>query len=352
MIEKEKKQNTENNKATGESGELIIKVRKYKDLVELLQSPKKVLTSIIAISVIGILLFCGITLIVLAVKRVYPYSDITTNALGTTTLRSEDKEVSYFLLNSAELWANSGIKVKKGQVITIKSSGKKHTAIHHLVEETKGNKPELSEAWVGTEGINKSEEPKGRDKHRRKYRIFPNANQDVLLMQLVIEGGKPDDRPEWYDTNEKQPKKSNNKFYVVGNKMENIHIEENGTLYFTVNDVVLDDETIIRMALDNDSDTISKRPKKDIIEILMSAYNFRENNNKKYEEYIKTNDTTNNDKLYNDFQKELNTRNFGCKNEAGKDVFGHCKLGHGYGIDSNHIELYGYFMKEYKNGLV
>lgn len=110
---------------TGDSTQNIrVEISRYKTFLDALSDPQKVARVIFTVFSLGVLLFFGITLVVVTVKRFYPYSDITTNALGTTTIRNENKEVSYWLLNTAELWADSGINVKKGQTITIRASGK------------------------------------------------------------------------------------------------------------------------------------------------------------------------------------------------------------------------------------
>ncbi|MBO4660358.1 MAG: hypothetical protein J5610_02740 [Prevotella sp.] len=49
-------------------------------------------------------------------------------------MKSEDKEVIYWLLNTADVWANSGIHVEKGDELTIRASGLSHAGIHHLVD--------------------------------------------------------------------------------------------------------------------------------------------------------------------------------------------------------------------------
>ena len=94
----------------------------------------------------------------------------------------EDTEISYWLFNTAELWANSGIEVKKGDVLTIRASGASHTAIHHLVEDAGSNKT-LRDKWVGTGGTR----PTGstRDKYRREYRIARNLPEGILLMGVA-----------------------------------------------------------------------------------------------------------------------------------------------------------------------
>lgn len=138
---KEEKQTK--SKRSEKEQELHIHIERWQDIVDILDDKRKVLLLALIVVVIGWALFAGISFIIVELKKSYTYSDITTNAFGTTTLRDEQKEVSYFLFNTAELWANSGIQVQKGDVISIHSSGSAHTAIHHLYESADKNfKPE------------------------------------------------------------------------------------------------------------------------------------------------------------------------------------------------------------------
>ena len=346
--------NTEDSKNQQEqqekkTNELTIKIRRFQNLLDILNKPKKVIVLSFAIALIGILLFGGITFIVLSIKRLYPYNDITTNAMGTTTLKSENKNVSYFLLNSAELWANSGIQVKKGQTITIKSSGKKHSAIHHLLDNAQNNKPILREPWVGTEGFPSKYDPRGiRDRHRAKYRIFPQNYQDVLIMQIVKEGAEPIDRPQIAD--------SDHHFIVIGNKLEQIHIGMDGTLYFAVNDIVLDDATIIKMLIECDSkyDKICEEEKNYIVDTLCNSKRLQ----LLRDSMLNEKDAYNNKTLYQSFLDamgiELNKKEIVCDTITGIDTvfykkaitYGPCKLG--TDPSGKFIELYGYYMYKYK----
>ena len=346
----EDNENKQKSKKTQKSNsqKITIEVGRYNNLLEILKDKKKVRMLSVAIAVVGIVLFCGITFVVLSIKRLYPYNDIMTNAMGTTTVRSENKDVSYFLLNTAELWANSGIKVKKGQTITIKSSGKKHSAVHHLVKNAELNKPGLSDPWVGTEGFpDEFDTRESRDKERAKWRVFPNANQDVLLMQIVKEGEKKIDRPEMVD--------EKHKFIIVGNKMEDIHIDFDGTLYFAVNDVVLDDKTIIKMLWECDdkkfdventlNDILQKEDKlrnefnKTIVSIKAST----DNDSIKQVKISKALDNN-----YRQYLKNAKVNPLTFENKDPKHhKFGRCEFG--FDNSKKHIELYGYYMYNYIN---
>lgn len=385
MENTEKKERNTKQARTKRNGrnKLTIEVRRFQNLIEILKDRRKVLTLSFTIFAIGILLFIGITMIVLSIKRLYPYNDITTNAMGTTTLRSENKDVSYFLLNSAELWANSGIKVKKGQTITIKSSGKKHSAVHHLIKDAHTNAPGLRDPWVGAEGFPESFDTRDpRDGQRARYRIFPNTNQDILLMQIVSKGN-PSDKPFGlvYNDEEQEFQHENNEthFFVVGNRMDNIHIEADGVLYFAINDIVLEDETIIKMLYE----CAGKEIPNELRNIMKNANKFREDNETTYDELEKQyysirnkieqslNDTsivsnslkekeldslrarlndicTSSLRLYVAFLTTFDITEEELNNHKEGKEYGKFHFGNGYGINNDKIELYGYYMKSYK----
>ena len=218
---------------------MVIKVEKYRNLMEILDDRKKVWRLALIVFVVGVALFFGITMLALQLKKSFTYSDITTNAFGATTITDEQKQVSYFLFNTAELWANSGIKVEKGDVISVYSSGSAHTAIHHLQEATQSNyKP--SEYYFDAGGEYTPAENR-RDRARRKYRLAANLPQSALVMQVYGGEDKPYRRPAEFDKN----------FYLIAHHRGNVLIHEEGTLYFAVNDIVLDPATIRLMKEDN-----------------------------------------------------------------------------------------------------
>ena len=253
---------------------LNIEIAKYKSLHDILDSPLKVGCAILALLILTITIFVGIGVITITLKRMYPYNNIRTNALGATTMQNENKEITYWLFNTAELWANSGIKVNAGDVLTIRASGKSHTAIHHLTEDAAKNQ-KLRDQWVGTSG-DEGQKSK-RDKLRAKYRIFAGMNQDALIMQVVPEGidmlnkkqntryltfentqidrnenSNDKDGEEWY-------RKHKENFYYIGSEKVNLRINNAGVLHFAVNDIVLTDAIIDRMqAENNDSINNSK----------------------------------------------------------------------------------------------
>lgn len=230
---------------------LRIEVSKFKSVIDALSGDKwwRIMFSVFFA---GCLLFTGIATVALAIKRMYPYSDITTNGLGATTIKSEKSEVSYWLYNTAILWADSGISVEEGDIITIRSSGKFNTAIHHLYDSAKENK-EMQDEWIGPEGVQDDPVNHNGSYERRQYRIFPSLPTGALVMQVVR--NNPFDSPNDGDAREEN-------FYFIGGERENIYINNPGTLYFSLNDIVFNDVTIRNLLDESVKDVYSKDPTK------------------------------------------------------------------------------------------
>lgn len=261
MVTKTEKQKPEDcihqqRQGSDENQTFNIEIDKYKSLHDILDSPPKVGCAILAMLILTVAIFTGIGVITIALKRMYPYNNIKTNALGATTMQSETKEITYWLFNSAELWANTGIKVKASDVLTIRASGKSHTAIHHLVQDAEVNRV-LRDKWVGTSGEVREET---RDLLRGKYRIFKNMPQNALIMQVVPENIQLSTtgnlRYLTFDNDElEQSEKAN--FYYIGNEKVNLRINNDGVLHFAVNDIVLTRDVINEM-INANNDSIRK----------------------------------------------------------------------------------------------
>ena len=248
--------------ASDQEQTLKIEISKYTSLINAM-SGRKWLRMTISICAIGVFLFFCIFMVAFAIKKMYPYSDITTNGLGATTLKSEKGEVSYWLFNTASLWANTGITVKEGDIITIRSSGKYHTAIHHLFKNVDENK-ELDNEWIGSEGYKQDKDKNPRDYDRGQFRIFPGMNNGALVMQVAT--NLPFDTPL-----DKSAEKEN--FYYIGKERQHIYINNPGTLYFAINDIVLNKQTIANMiyysishSTDKSNKTVSLSQITDLVE--------------------------------------------------------------------------------------
>ena len=229
---------------------VTIEIVRHKRLFEILENPRAMWKVIASLFVIVGVFFIGLALVVLVVKSFYPYNVIKTNPYGATIIKNEDKEVIYWLFNTAELWANSGIEVKKNDRITIRASGAANTAIHYLVDGASDDcQPEFS--WVGTEGLERNT---GHSAFRGQFRLVPDAPFGKLLMQ-IIPVSKQKDRGEWIKkstyidgTDEKGVQ---NHIFTIGKERIELVIPCDGVLHFAVNDVVMSDKNIKDMYLES-----------------------------------------------------------------------------------------------------
>lgn len=222
--------------------EVEVVIKRHKQLFELLNRPKEMWKVLFSLFLIIVIVFIGLAFVVLTVKRIYPYNVIETNLQGASIVKSEDKDVIYWLFNSADLWANSGIEVHEGDELTIRASGASYTAIHHLVAASDSNKiPE--DRWVDTEGQRKTNE---RDLERGKYRISPTSVEGILLMQ-VIPSNSQNNSDDWLSNKRTGKYLVNGQIEVIGKERRNLRISQDGILHFAVNDIVLTDTKLTEM---------------------------------------------------------------------------------------------------------
>lgn len=243
-------------RSSGDAQEpLRIEIAQYSSLLQLLEKPKTVFRLVLTVGLLLLALFAGLSFVTLTIKQFYPYSDIRTNMLGATTVRDESTEVTYWLFNTADVWANSGIRVEEGDILTIRASGKAHTAIHHLVEDTEENR-HLRDKWVGTEGDERA--LTGGARARGNYRIFAGRPQDALIMQVIPEERNENRfgrefylRADHYITNDsietRERLRHLDNFYFIGKERIDLRINQAGILHFAVNDILLTREIICRM---------------------------------------------------------------------------------------------------------
>lgn len=221
-----------------------ITIESNKTLLDILDDKRKVLKLVTIIVVLVLTIFIGLAFVTVTVKSVYPYNIIRVNTFGTTTMESENKEINYWLFNTAELWANSGIRVEKGDILTIRSSGKFNTAIHHMVNAANDNY-KFTSGWIGPDGHQKESV---RDSYRAKYRLRKNETADALIMQVV-----PIGKDVFKDTLYTSNKNNVDNIYFIGKERIDLHISETGILHFAVNDIVLTEKVINAMMHENDS---------------------------------------------------------------------------------------------------
>lgn len=240
-----------------EKPKLQIEISRYKGILDMIADTRKLAKLILVMVVVLVLVFIGVTAVVLIVKKFYPYNTINTNKYGATIIENENKDVIYWLFNSADLWANSGIEVEAGDVISVQTSGSFHTAIHHLVEDAEKN-VSLRDQWMNPDGGFHSS--RNMDTLRSQYRIAPNTDPNVILMQVIPAGyeNRYGNARKWnqrlleMDTEKQFPEiyiagEDPADIYIIGTERRNIRIQTDGILHFAVNDIALTSGVIKKM---------------------------------------------------------------------------------------------------------
>ncbi len=221
-----------------------IEIVRHRVLVELLRDPRSLWRLLLTMFLLLVVLFLGLSVVVFSIKKFYPYNAIETNLYGATTFEGENKDVTYWLFNTAELWANSGIEVRRGDVLTIRTSGAWHTAIHHLVTAAEENAT-LPDSWVGSDGEDRDRSDK-RWNYRARYRLSETNPDGVLLMEIIPHesakimtdlNAKGRNRP-FVEYVEKHASESPSR-YVIAKERINLLVKSDGLLHFAVNDIVL-----------------------------------------------------------------------------------------------------------------
>ena len=278
-----KTESNNSNHSDENSRTVTIEIVRHKRLFEILENPRAMWKVIASLFVIVGVFFIGLALVVLVVKSFYPYNVIKTNPYGATIIKNEDKEVIYWLFNTAELWANSGIEVKKNDRITIRASGAANTAIHHLVDGASDDfQPEFS--WVGTEGLERNT---GHSAFRGQFRLVPDAPFGKLLMQ-IIPVSKQKDRGKWIKESTyidgTDEKGEQNHIFTIGKERIELVIPCDGVLHFAVNDVVMSDKNIKDMYLKSlqlFKESINDNNGKNELQLYIDSFDKILKNNKK-----------------------------------------------------------------------
>lgn len=278
-----KTESNNSNHSDENSRTVTIEIVRHKRLFEILENPRAMWKVIASLFVIVGVFFIGLALVVLVVKSFYPYNVIKTNPYGATIIKNEDKEVIYWLFNTAELWANSGIEVKKNDRITIRASGAANTAIHYLVDGASDDfQPGFS--WVGTEGLERNT---GHSAFRGKFRLVPDAPFGKLLMQ-IIPVSKQKNTGKWIKESTyidgTDEKGENNQIFTIGKERIELVVPCDGVLHFAVNDVVMSDKNIKDMYLKSlqlFKESINDNNGKNELQLYIDSFDKILKNNKK-----------------------------------------------------------------------
>lgn len=251
---------TEEPKQPQEENNLTVEIRQYQTLLEILDKPRYGVRVLFALLIVVMVIFMALAFTTIAIKRIYPYNEIKTNAFGATTMQNEDVELTYWLYNTAEVWANSGIEVEAGDILTIRASGRTNTSIHHLVNAAQQNSiPRYN--WVGTEGSERAYNT------RTKFRVYPMRNPDALIMQIIPTQDAKEDSQNWSRGGEylhmnypdlksaetpAEQQRRIDRFYYIGKERTDLIILQDGVMHFAVNDIILTHSCIDSLMADNE----------------------------------------------------------------------------------------------------
>lgn len=182
-------------------------------------------------SFLGLLLFAGISLGVfyagLSMMDNRGFEMETTK--GGIIFRAGNEESLAFLLSASDPWANTGLKVKIGDKLDIKASGKVSLAVHHLTSAAEDDeKP--PHAWVDPDGKIEDAKPnlKKQDIFRKEFLLLKNGEYGALIGCIKPEGKKPEAK----DTT----------VFLVGSSKSDFVCHQSGFLWLSVNDVLLTPE--------------------------------------------------------------------------------------------------------------
>ncbi len=211
---------------------------------------------------VTVAILLGIVAVIKILDATQKIPKILTNKYGVVINSEPKKQVCYFLLNSSQLWAETGIQVEEGDLVSVYASGAINTAIHHVVHAADNDTlPDFD--WSGPGGVTKkisyNEQPA--DYIALKYMVQPSANQSALLMMVADRNG--------YENYTTDTARSHtyfrNDIITIGEGKAKIRINQNGLLYFCVNEVYLSKKNIENLRNDY-IDYIFNKDGRDIVQ--------------------------------------------------------------------------------------
>ncbi len=188
-------------------------------------------------------LIIGIYIAITVLDKSKSLPNILTNQYGVIINTEPDKRVCYFLLNSSEYWAQTGIKVEKGDYISIYTSGSYNTAIHHVVTAADSNTvPDFK--WITSEGIPTENVYEGKPADFLSLEVLTKkgANLGSLLMKISNGSLHTEDamfHEKYYDYD--------NDIIDIGRGKSNIRVTKDGELEFCINEIYLSEEKILKL---------------------------------------------------------------------------------------------------------
>ena len=159
--------------------EVTFIISRHKKFFEMLGSPRMAFRATVMMATFLMVLFLGLTLLTLTLKKNYPYSLIKSNEYGALLMQSEDIEIYNFMFNTAEIFANSGVEVKKGDKLTIQATGKFHTAVQHLADVN------IDAIWLGPEGDENPIDPRDKELQKKDVLLAHGITPESLLCFIL-----------------------------------------------------------------------------------------------------------------------------------------------------------------------
>lgn len=183
------------------------------------RSAQHLLVLLLVISVIFLLIWWS----ALRIAGWYKFEVYQTPAGGIIYRTGQDETLSYLLSASAP-WGSTGFKVKKGEFLQIRASGKVDLAVHRLIEAAISDQRPLH-AWVGPDGMSDLNKLllRKQDVWRQKWLLVPDKPYGALIVGISPDNYPPSDR---------------HNIWIAGSEW-NGQTPESGVLWFAVNDVLL-----------------------------------------------------------------------------------------------------------------
>lgn len=274
-------------------------------------------------------------------------NELEVNSMGAFTPRTgTGTEYGVFLFNTAELWANSGIRISKGDEVRISISGSFHSSFADLVNDSRNNNSSPEFRWIHMSKNDNTESNGSPTKADKKYYLYSQWHQKTNKHYKSIQkiGTRTDPEkvdfgavlcaiaPEYFSGD---PLDSLLDIHVLNG--EKFKAKSSGVLRFAVNDVVLNDDIICQMIYEK-----APELRKDSISIetfKQKAYSLRE-------EFLNfRSDPTKNDSLIrNERKKTYNEFNGLFGGSFPTNTFG-------FSETNNEIEVFSHYIEQpYKEG--
>lgn len=175
---------------------------------------------------------CLISALFLFFKSISPDKPTYVNDKGAVVFTMNEKEIYLWLFNTSEMFANSGIRVKKGDIIKIACSGRYNSAINLLVAAARDDK-KLAYEWAGRYGVKNNDS--------LNLTVSPKDNFGAVLACIFPEGIDPLTKMDGDKYLFQDASMVNTIEYF--SKRNGKKIKSDGVLTFVINDIPITDNT-------------------------------------------------------------------------------------------------------------